>query len=514
MLIKVAKLMTSVPAGQTKSAYLSQLSIQIVEVLKFALHTKDFVMQKVCVLIVTRVSHLSSDICCEHVLRPLSSPLLMTNKEHHSRTVSANTSGYIQMRGTESALEENIVIESAVCALHALVTLCPLQTPLMIAIQRSGVGMAAIALLLFLLSEEKCRTLPLLSMLKEISFILLKTSSDPRDFANQMLKIVVHSGSNKYSVSAEGILSIRHSTSIRTRQNNNSSAEQLVSQLGLSAPGSVGVWNPAVVSSPSDLLAAMRHQDQHHNDTASASTSTSTSAHPCVGSERDRGSGPGRDVEDILSMAATAALELERAASDRLPRSDRDILQGIQRTLGQTLDRGDESGMDEDEEGSEGVVGDGLECEGTSAHTMLAVSVRAKAVAELLLLFEQHMGRGREGGDNSHDSLDNAQSIEESMRQNNRVQDEKEEDEVEGVVAEFFLRCLETFLSDQSSMHLRDHSSSPEDLIPTGLFAPTKSSSAVTSVPSLKGFDKGLCGLVMIVMQAHIPIESLLGGGE
>lgn len=104
VLIKVAKLMTSVPAGLTKSVYLSQMSPQIVEVLKFALQTDDFVMQKVCVLIVTRVSHLSSDICCDNLLRPLSMPLLKTDKEHLSRTKGTEQSGCAQMKGADDAI--------------------------------------------------------------------------------------------------------------------------------------------------------------------------------------------------------------------------------------------------------------------------------------------------------------------------------------------------------------------------------------------------------------------------
>ena len=80
------------------------MSPQIVEVLKFALQTNNFVMQKVCVLIVTRVSHLSSDICCDNLLRPLSMPLLKTDKEHLSRTKGTEQSGCAQMKGTEDAI--------------------------------------------------------------------------------------------------------------------------------------------------------------------------------------------------------------------------------------------------------------------------------------------------------------------------------------------------------------------------------------------------------------------------
>ena len=80
--IRVAKLVTSAPAGKSKEKYLEELSPQIVDLIKYGININDIILQKVCVMVVTRISHICPTLCDRCILIPLSTALLNINKRN------------------------------------------------------------------------------------------------------------------------------------------------------------------------------------------------------------------------------------------------------------------------------------------------------------------------------------------------------------------------------------------------------------------------------------------------
>jgi hypothetical protein len=145
-----------------KEEYLSLLSPQIVELFNLSINNKEVALQKVCVLLITRISFLSPMICNEYLITPIVKPLLYShtedcnngedivmndNKERMMTTDDDDNqnNNYIDDKNKNPNIlykEESLV--TAINALQALVTLCPLQPFLVTSLDISGVGAAAI----------------------------------------------------------------------------------------------------------------------------------------------------------------------------------------------------------------------------------------------------------------------------------------------------------------------------------------------------------------------------------
>ena len=143
--IRVAKLVTSAPAGMSKEKYLEELSSQIIDLIQYGININDIILQKVCVMVVTRISHICPTLCDRCILLPLAAALLNIN-----RNMDEN-----KEKSSESVISTGKDIEIGVSIFHAFVSLCPLQHPLQCSLQRSGVGKTMIYLCLYLLAEKR-----------------------------------------------------------------------------------------------------------------------------------------------------------------------------------------------------------------------------------------------------------------------------------------------------------------------------------------------------------------------
>lgn len=144
-----------------KEEYFSLLSPQIVELFYFSVDNKETILQKVCVLLITRISFLSPMTCITYLIRPIAKPLLHSHTEGdwdvRKEEVVVNDNVEYMIRTDDNQNNNNIddkkknpnilydekALVTTIYALHALVTLCPLQPYLVTALDNSGVGVAA-----------------------------------------------------------------------------------------------------------------------------------------------------------------------------------------------------------------------------------------------------------------------------------------------------------------------------------------------------------------------------------
>ena len=502
--INVAKLVTSVPSGFKREEYLRQLSPQIVDLMKFGVDVKDLLLLQTCVLVVTRIAHLCSDVCDSCLVVPLVSALLKIDRM------------YVAKGGTGSgdAISTAEELTAAVNALHTLVTICPLQSPLIAALQRSGACRAAMALTLFFLAES--RDHKLLPTLKEICFIIFKHPTGISELAVQLYDVILHPTRNRFVVSPEGLLSIEHSTEPSMNRQSGHAAADLARQLGVSNEGPGGKNRPpAVISSPPHLLAAIKSQIPSDDRVGEYSIATSLQHCSDRATEGEGEADAGRDVKDILSMAALAASSAERlsaARSDSATMMGRDsVLHNLQ-NVPALWDEG------EDRAGDDGFQ-EGETQQARTAHVMLEVSVRAKAAAELLLLEQQsthRQGQGQESGDAN--SATRALPSQRSVASKGR---EKEgegggegngEEEKACVAAELFIHCLEMFL--EPSVTVASSRMFSLEAVGERTLCSASGHTSPQPVRDGDGLVKGLSGLVLVILQAHISLDRLLQGGE
>jgi hypothetical protein len=507
--INVAKLVTSVPTSFKREEYLKQLSPQVVDLIKFGVDVKDVLLLQTCVLLVTRIAHLCSEVCESCLILPLVSALLKIDQ------MSTAKGGTV----TGSADEEELT--AAVSALHTLVTLCPLQPPLVASLQHSGACRAAMALTLFLLAER--RDHKMLVMLKEICFVIFKHPTSIRELAVQLHHVILHPTRNRFVLSPEGLLSIEYSSTVSMNRQSGHAAADLARQLGVIAEGSGGRDNPpAVIFSPPHLLAAIKSQIP--SDIPGGRTLGATSLRHKEEEDEDEVAEAevGRGVKDILSMAAYAASSMERATAAR---SDSDSIRGRESVLQNLLNVPALWGEGEDARGDddfrEGETQQSIS-EARSAHVMLEVSVRAKAAAELLLL-EQQTSHGQGNGEEQESGdINSTSKALPSLRSAAAEGRDEEEGEGEGeeqkacVAAELFIHCLQMFLEPSVTIGTSSRFSAGVQADRTLSSARDPTSSQLAGDGNGYGDDlvKGLSGLVLVILQAHISLDTLLQGGE
>lgn len=513
--IKVAKLVTSVPCSFKRDEYLRQLSPQIVDLIKFGVDVKDLLLLQTCVLVVTRIAHLCSGVCDSCLIKPLVSALVKIDQ----RDILEPKGKGDTCSGDAVSSEEELT--AAVCTLHNLVTLCPLQPPLMASLQRSGACRAAMTLTLFLLAER--RSHKLLIMLKEICFIMFKHPTGICELALELHHVILRPTRNIFTVSPEGLLSIQHSVtlSLDRQPGSGHAAADLARQLGVSAEELGGGGSaPAIISSTPHLLAALRchnPSDDRVNKYSEATSLQNSSNREVKGEDAEAEVEAGRDVKDILSMAALAAYSEERMSAARSgPPTSREcegVLHNLQNVPALWSEGEDGVGTDECREGET----EQSHLEARTAHVMLEVSVRAKAAAELLLLDQQSShAQGSELNSGDAISACKALPLQRSATAEGRREDVEGEGEGEGetacLAAELFIHCLKMFLEPSITVGA------------CGTFPLGASAGRTFCNPSLRpaqdkdgdgdGLVKGLSGLVLVILQAHISLDRLLQGGE
>jgi hypothetical protein len=260
--IHIAKLVTSTPVGTSKEIYFARLCPQIIILFRSAVAMEDIVLQKVCVMIITRISHLNPSTCDCELLTPIAAAL----QTSHGRGVfdildstgSHVKSKKIHVKEKDSShimhVDSRDDIASCMCTLHALVTLCPLQPPLVASIQRSKVGKAVIVLCLYLMTEF--RNSPLSPIAKEFCFQYFANTIDVSETALQLEEVIFYSS---------------HTTSAVTNtvgKSNGKTAEELTLCLGITKPTD----SSKVIDSPEELLSMLQSEtkqkdESHYNPT-------------------------------------------------------------------------------------------------------------------------------------------------------------------------------------------------------------------------------------------------------
>jgi hypothetical protein len=510
--IRVAKLVTSVPKGFVREEYFIRLTPQIIELIKFGVESKDVSLQKVCILVIMRVSHLCGDVCDKYLIRPLMVGLLSIDDEKchlpqrgNSQSIFvSNTSAHNSMGSAES-------IRSAVNILHVLLTICPAQQPLMVSLQRSEVVKPILALTVYLLTNS--RDSALLPQLKDICRVMFATSTQTEHIAIQLHDVIIHATRNIFWISTDGNLTIeRRMRRIKDADTDTgtASAAEYAHHLGLTSidkEDSRSNIDPDVILSPSELLSA---KQAHSLKLSTPTAATSKESDGEGGSGRDSAvRGPGWEVDDILSMAVMAASSAERmAASTRAslplsaPLSALSTASANTKSAHGLWDLGMQDVQEDDENSREYTAADGLESEGAmglgSAHMMLEVSVRAKAAAELLLMTEQPVNTSQPsiGGDGERGSQ-GCSGAGEGETEANR----------EGVAAELFMCCLQHFLARPTTAPMHEPLHAPLQVL-------SDSAASADQSHGRGELDRGLSGLVLVLLQAHVPMECLLEGGE
>lgn len=519
--IRVAVLITSAPTGLLKENYFTLLSPQIIELIKFAIDSKDVSLQKICVLAIMRISHFRGDICDLYLVRPLTVALLnINNVNPHLSQSSNDQSVLISSSSTiQKSISSTESIHSVVNVLHVLLTICPTQQPLLASLERCEVIKPVLALAIFLLTSN--RNSPLLTKLQDICRIIFSTSTNTEYIANQLHAVIVRTTCNIFCINTDGHLTIERRMK-RISDTQTVSAADYALHLGLEGEG-VGK-----ILSPTELLSAKQAQLLKLSASAGVTLNESDGGRE---KEVENGRGdnmraPGWEVDDILSMALIAASAEERnAASKRaslsiplLSSSSQTPISNTSQSIYNLWDLGmhdsqenEDSnieygrGDDDDDDDSRGVTGPG------SAHLMLEVSVRAKAAAELLLHTEQSVSNPQS---NSKDNGNTDGKCNISKRNGLKVavegMGERDETETkitrEGVAAELFMCCLKHFLTRPTTVPLHGQLQVQSD-------RPCTATADASSSHEDNELDRGLSGLVLVLLQAHVPMEILLKGG-
>jgi hypothetical protein len=500
--IRVAKLVTSVPKGFVKEDYFVRLSPQIIELIKFGVESKDVSLQKVCVLVIMRISHLCGDVCDRYLMKPLTVPLLSIDDEKCHLPQRGNSQSIFVSNTTAHDSAESI--RSAVNILHVLLTKCPAQQPLLVSLQRSEVVKPVLALTVYLLTNS--RDSALLPQLQDICRVMFSTSTLTEYIAIQLHDVIIHATRNIFCISTDGHLTIeRRMRRIKDADTGTASAAEYAHRLGLTSNDKEDIRSsidPNVILSPSELLSAKQAQSLRVSE-PTADISKASDGDGGRGSDnavRD----PGWEVDDILSMAVMAATSAEHmAASTRtsLPLSvPFSALSTKKKSAHGLWDLGIED-VPEEDENNRAYIADSQESERGmgrgSAHMMLEVSVRAKAAAELLLMTEQPVDTTQSSGECDGDKGSGSSGAGEGEAEAKR----------EGVAAELFMCCLQHFLARPTTAPLHEPLHEPQQVL-------SNSSTTADASHKRRELDRGLSGLVLVLLQAHVPMECLLEGGE
>lgn len=134
-----------------------------------------------------------------------------------------------------------------------------------------------------------------------------------------------------------------------------------------------------------------------------------------------------------------------------------------------------------------------------SGHSMLEVTIKAKAVAELLILFKLKK--------------------EQIYQKNGNNANKEVEDDIETIISELFIRCLQSYLcipSSSDNVVIILPSISEEEAFGASPPPPTPSaqSEIIESEQNDHDLKRGLSGLFLITLQSHVDMEDLLNGGS
>jgi hypothetical protein len=451
-----------------------------------------------------RISHLCGDVCDKYLIKPLTGALLsIDDKNCHLPQRGNSQSIFVSNATAHTSVGNAESIRSAVNVLHILLTLCPAQQPLMVSLQRSEVVKPVLALTVYLLTNS--RDSALLPQLQDICRVMFSSSTQTEYIAIQLHDVIIHATRNVFCISTDGNLTVerrmRRITDADTGTGTASAAEY-AHLLGLTSNEKEDFTtniDQNMILSPSELLSAK----QAHSLKVSTPTALISKESDGDGG-RDRDNvvrGPGWEVDDILSMAVMAATSAERmAASTRVSltlSAPLSTLSTNTKSAHSLWDLGMQDVLEEDENNRE-YSAESLESEGAmglgSAHMMLEVSVRAKAAAELLLMTEQQVNTSQSSGGDG----------EEKGRQGRSGAGEEEiEAKRGGVAAELFMCCLQHFLARSATVPLHE----PLQVL-------SDSAASADASHGRRELDRGLSGLVLVLLQAHVPMECLLEGGE
>ena len=547
--IRVAKLITSVPERYTKEEYFMLLSIQIIDLIKFGVDIKDIILQKVCVMIITRISYLCPSICDQYLLIPLAQPLLNIDISHRKnnqinidKSCNEKNENIVisddEIRNQGSTVSDSTEIELTVIALHCLVILCPLQTPLQSSIIRCNICKVAIILCLHLMSEDNNNKL--LPILNEFIYTIFENSTDITLLALQIQDVVISQTINCFEITFDKKLIIRErkndSISNNSGKNNligrkyENSASELSNKLGISQ--NVLPGNVSQIFSPQELLSSIRSHDNINSDKTTLLNSSNkirnhserSDFHSNGESKVKREGKIGKDMEEIFSMAAIAAqnheneTEIQRnnnknniLISDTLKESPhtrvinslcgindnmdidrKDELDGMVDTFCSSSScggegRGSGSGSGEDR-GS--VTNDS--CTSTSnAHQILEVSVRARLCTELFLSYNN----SRSISSNKTNEKNNEKK-ESNGKINYSKNDESGGDvddigsEKENIISQLFINCLSAFLGLHSPQLLSIEENNNLSLKLKGATDPVEFMKILDNIPKKSTVDQ------------------------
>jgi hypothetical protein len=168
--VQVARLVTSIPKLMDKEVYFKALSPQILDLITFGYNNKDMVVMKVCVLIISRITIISSSNACL-ILKQISSPLLcLINQSNSIIKESLNSNG-------DNVLEiSNIIssegdVEVSVQILFSILNLCPTIPSLLKSISSSGVFVSMVTLLIE--GKINCKISTLITVIEDFCILYL-----------------------------------------------------------------------------------------------------------------------------------------------------------------------------------------------------------------------------------------------------------------------------------------------------------------------------------------------------
>ena len=571
--IRVAKLVTSSPIGISKEIYLEKLSVQIIDLIKYGINIKDIILQKVCIMVITRIAHICPTVCDQFILIPLAKPLLnididengnesrkRSKNRKRNKSINKNVKGIIDENNdlVESVISTGEDIEITISIFHSVVTLCPLQFPLQRCLQRCNIGKLIVHLCFYLLAEKKDHYL--LPIIKEFTFLFFKNSTDINNLAIQLHNIIIFPTKNYYSIESNGkvciknkILNFQANKHLMSNENNDiqrknvRTASDLGDRLGINVNISRGENNLydkiPIISSPHEIITAINIEK--HSKNSQKKFLNDNFDHKIIEKEsetkeKEEGNfnGLSNDVNYIMNMAMKAAQShetiLKECSADSDPSGDfsphtRIVNAMLGQGQGQIREQSGNNDSNSDSNSDINIDSDDeyecnnddsncnismnnsklplMPCVGTG-HEILEVSLRCKVASELILMFEDSLLSYDEEEKVKKKNEDEKKEL--LNKENTKSEDFKEEiDEEESLISELFIYSLQSFLGISKKLSIRQDS----------IKVDVDDDSDVVGIDDMNmirksNLENSLSGLILIILQEHIPMEKLLKGGR
>ena len=432
-----------------------------------------------CVLIVTRISYTAPAVCDEYLLRPFAwAAFALDNETRDGRMGTSSGSARHGSSGSGMICDAQQVFKSA-AFLNALATLCPLQPPLVTALSRSGVGEAATMLCIQMLLQipsavcsvgraavaaanaSSCitpseQTLRPLALLMDFCFQywtnMAASTSSLEELARQIVCVMLRSPAHCFVYDQQGNIGIYR--------------RDLDSDMK--------AWNAPIIDSPQQLLSALATMEERQS---------TSEKKDCLNSN-DSNDDPGRDLRELLALAAkfarmgvntaTGVTGENTAATSSSSSSSSNYVAQLLKTLPQ---QAAEDIQDDD---------DGVSGAAIAGQNLVDVGSRAQAVAELLLLYEEHQ--------------EQKQQQPPPQRSKDDIDPDSSSDSKAAVASEVFLRCLRSFLGNQSTSACTSSTTS-------------SCGDNMTHEQEVTMMQRGLSGLALMTFQSLVPMSILLKNG-